>query len=163
MTANLNLSIAEIVYDIQNKTYLTGKSRADGSNHQQVAQMMANEDEENANQIMRSIHSALGEIRNALAEYTQSGDASVTNTWDDNLDNVLIRCELPSNYNPSTLTTVAGAIHQYVVARAVAEWFTITDKADAADYQTQARQSLSTIAEALSKRIRPTRKISSGV
>lgn len=63
LTVNITLKIDEIIYDIQNKTYLTGKSRHDGKNHEQVANMQANDDEENANQILRSISSAFNNLK----------------------------------------------------------------------------------------------------
>ena len=156
----LTIKINEIIYDIQNKTYLTGKSRADGANHQQVAQMMANEDEENANQIRRSIHTALGEIRTRLAEYHHTDISAVSNLYDDTEDTVTLQCAFPSNFNTAALAGIAATIHEYVVARAVADWFTITHKADAEDYRKTASLCLDTLAEAVSKRIRPTRKIS---
>ncbi len=156
----ITIDINEIIYDIQNKTYLTGKSRADGSNHQQVAQMMANEDEENANQIRRSIHTALGEIRTRLSEYHQTILDTVTNIYDDKESSVTLQCAFPSNFNQAALAGMAATIHEYVVARAVADWFTITHKSDADDYRKTASLCLDSLAEAVSKRVRPTRKIS---
>lgn len=156
----ITIDTNEIIYDIQNKTYLTGKSRADGTNHQQVAQMMANEDEENANQIRRSIHTALGEIRTRLAEYHQTTLETVTNLYDDKEETVTLQCAFPSNFNQAALAGVAATIHEYVVARAVADWFTITHKTDAEDYRKTAALCLDSLAEAVSKRVRPIRKIS---
>lgn len=160
MTTTLTIDINEIIYDVQNKTYLTGKSRATGTNHQQVAQMMANEDEENANQIRRSIHTAIGEIRTRLAEYHEISLNSATNLYDDKTDTVTLACTFPANFNSAALEGVLGAVHQYIVARAVAEWFTITDKSDAADYEKAATRALETLAEGVSKRRRPVRKVS---
>ncbi len=159
MSSIITIDLDEVIYDIQNKTYLTGKSRADGANYQQVAQMMANEDEENANQVRRSIHTALGEIHNALADYCRLGTDSVSNLYDEKTNSVTLICEMPSNFNQAALNGVALCIHQYVVARAVADWFTITHKADSGDYQAQATACLKTLAESLSKRNRPTRKV----
>ena len=51
-TISITLDLNEIIYDIQNKTYLTGRSRHGGTNHEQVANMQANGDEESANQIL---------------------------------------------------------------------------------------------------------------
>lgn len=43
-TITLTLYVSELVYDIQNKTYLTGRSRRTGTNHEEVANMQANDD-----------------------------------------------------------------------------------------------------------------------
>ena len=49
---------------------------------------------------------------------------------------------MPSNYNLSTIDTLAEAAHQYVVSMAVADWFTITNKGDAKEYSAMAESSL---------------------
>ena len=78
-TININLDIKEIVYDIQNKTFLTGKSRRDGANHEQVANMQANDDEENANQVLRSISMAFSNLKTKLGEYLDLARTTATN------------------------------------------------------------------------------------
>ena len=70
-TIILNLDLAEIVYDVQNKTYLTGKSRKEGANHEFVANMQANDDEENANQVLRSVSAAFSTLKTRLGEYLE--------------------------------------------------------------------------------------------
>ena len=52
-TIAITLYMSELIYDVQNKTYLTGRSRTNGTNHEEVANMQANDDDENANQILR--------------------------------------------------------------------------------------------------------------
>ena len=62
---------------------------------------------------------------------------------------------MPSNYNSSTVDTLAAAAHQYVVSMAVADWFTITHKTDAPEYSSLAEVSLRIISEAVNKRTAP--------
>ena len=79
-TININLDIKEIVYDIQNKTFLTGKSRRGSyANHEQVANMQANDDEENANQVLRSISMAFSNLKTKLGEYLDLARTTATN------------------------------------------------------------------------------------
>lgn len=158
MTIQLNLNVGEIIYDIQNKTYLTGKSRRDGNNHEIVAAMQANDDDENANQILRSITTAFGNLKTRLAEYL---DLTVTSAANDLVkagDTLVLALQMPSNYNRSTADTLAAAAHQYIVGIAVCDWFTITYKKDAPEYQTVANVSLGIISEAVNKRVRPQRR-----
>ena len=68
-TIMLTLYVSELVYDIQNKTYLTGRSRRTGANHEEVANMQANDDDENANQILRSIQNTFGTLKTKLTEW----------------------------------------------------------------------------------------------
>lgn len=78
-TITMTLFVSELVYDIQNKTYLTGRSRQTGTNHEEVANMQANDDDENASQILRSIQNAFGTLKTKLSEWLDEDGTSSTN------------------------------------------------------------------------------------
>lgn len=160
-TVTINLDISEIIYDIQNKTFLTGKSRSDGKNHEQVANMQANDDEENANQILRSISMAFSNLKTKLGEYLDLKLNSGTNELINGEDSLKLILQMPSNYNLSTCETIVAAAHQYIVSMAVRDWFVITHKVDSAEYSALADISLGIITEAVNKRKRPVRNIKS--
>lgn len=160
-TVTIQLDINEIVYDIQNKTYLTGKSRHDGNNHEQVANMQANDDEESANQILRSISTAYGNLKSHLGEYVSSTSQSGNNTLISRDETLQFTLQMPSNYNNATIDTIASAAHQYIVSSAVSEWFVITCKGDAPQYSALAASCIEIISEAINKRVRPTRTTAS--
>lgn len=157
-TIAIKLKIKEIIYDVQNKTYLTGKSRREGDNHEQVANMQANDDEENANQVLRSISSAFSTLKMKLGEYLNLDYTTADNKLIDDNTSLDLSLMMPSNYNTSTADTVAAAAHQYIVSMAVYDWFIITDKKDAAEYAVLAETCLRIISEAVSKRTRPIRE-----
>lgn len=157
----ITLYMSELLYDVQNKTYLTGKSRSTGSNHEEVANMQANEDEENQNQILRSIGNAFSLLRTKLSEYIDEQSTSSINgnnilTSDEKDLNVTL--VMPSNYNVASREAISTAMHQYIVNTAIGDWFTITNKSDASDYVTMSAANLEEIREAINKRFRPTRK-----
>ena len=158
----LTLHYSELVYDVQNKTYLTGKSRETGNNFESVANMQANDDDENMNQILRSIGNAISALKARLSEYIKvEGNLTTSNNElleivDD--ESLVLNLEMPSNYNQNTRDTIAAAAHQFIVNTAIGDWFAITNKADAADYFTQATANIVEIREAISKRTRPERK-----
>lgn len=156
-TISITLYMSELIYDVQNKTYLTGRSRNTGDNHEQVANMQANEDEENQNQIVRSIGNAYANLKTKLSEYIEDSGSTANNILLSASDNLQINLVMPSNFNPATNNTIGAALHQYIVNSAIGEWFTITNKADAADYLTLAAANLAEIREAINKRVRPTR------
>ena len=163
MQKTISISISEIVYDIQNKTYLTGKSHADGANHRQVAQMQANNDDDNLNQILRSIQMAVANIRQELGEWITANVADLSNKeLPDASKEITLTVELPSNFNQTMARPLTDSIHSYIVAFAVSEWFVITNKADAAQYTEIAAESLKMVARSLSQRVRPTQKIGTG-
>lgn len=154
---------SELIYDIQNKTFLTGRSRSTGANHEEVAHMQAGDDDEDINQILRSVGNALSALKTKLSEYINSNETTANDAQINKNSNITISLAMPSNYNSATVDTIAAAVHQYLVNSAVGEWFTITNKNDAGDYITMAAANLEQIREALNKRIRPTRTTISGV
>jgi len=156
VSLTITLYKSELIYDVENKTYLTGRSRLNGSNHEEVANMQASEDDENRNQILRSFTNALGALRTKLSEYLSLTATTSNDAMMDDDTNISLALSMPNNYNKNTVDTITAAAHQYFVNTAVADWFTITNKADAADYVAQAAANLETLREALNKRSRPT-------
>lgn len=156
-TITITEHISELVYDIQNKTYLTGRSRSDGTNHEFVANMQANDDDENANQILRSIGNAFSTLKAKLSDYIEESGTTANNTLINSTGNFVLTIKMPNNYNQSVNDSIAAAIHQYMVNIATGDWFAITNKADAGDYIKESEFNLNTIREAINKRVRPTR------
>lgn len=156
-TLDITLHMSELIYDVQNKTYLTGRSRQNGTNHEEVANMQANDDDENANQIVRSIGNAFANLKTKLSEYIDEVGTTANNVQIDATTNLSVSLKMPSNYNQGTRVTVSTAMHQYIVNSAIGDWFTITDKNDASDYVTLAAANLDELREAINKRVRPVR------
>lgn len=158
----IKLYLSLLYFDIKNKTYLTGRSRDTGENHEAVANMKANDDEEDASQIMQSVGNAVGVLKSKLSEYldetlTAADNIPLECPEIDSQEAVTICLKMPSNFNESVTDTIAKAAHQYVVNFAIGDWFTITNKADAQDYTTLAGAQLEIIREAINRRVRPVR------
>lgn len=151
--------MSELLYEVQNKTYLTGRSRQNGQNHEEVANMQANDDDENLNQLLRSIQNANATLKTKLAEYIVSSRSIGDNEMiSEGTEALMLTLTMPTNYNHATVDTITSQLHQYIVNVAVSDWFTITDKADAVDYVNLANQNLELVRESLNKRVRPTRR-----
>ena len=155
-TITITLHVSELMYDVQNKTYLTGRSRSTGSNYEEVANMQANDDDDNKFQILRSITNAFANLKTKLSEYLEETTTTASNLLKEN-DPITISMVVPSNYNQATNDSVAASAHKYLVNTAVGDWFVITNKNDAADYFTFAEKNLEEIREAVNKRVRPVR------
>ena len=153
----ITLYMSELIYDVQNKTYLTGRSRQTGTNHEEVANMQANDDDENANQIMRSIGNAFANLKTKLSEYINESGTSTNDKQLSSTGNLTLSLDMPPNYNNASNDTISTALHQYLVNCAIGDWFTITNKNDASDYITLAAANLEQLREAVNKRMRPTR------
>ena len=156
-TITITLHTSELVYDVQNKTYLTGRSRSDGENNEAVADMQATDDAENANQVMRSIGNAIGALKANLGEYVSDSGTTASDVLFGGKDKVTVTLSMPGNFNVAVRDSLAAAMHQFVVNIAVGDWFLITDKADAEGYMTLAAANLVQIKDALNKRVRPSR------
>lgn len=156
-TITITLYMSELIYDVYDKTYLTGRSRLDGTNHEKVANMQANDDDENSNQIVRSIGNAFANLKTKLSEYIEETGTTSDNKLLDKKSNLTLSLLMPSNFNQAVNDTISAALHQYLVHSAVAEWFTITNKGDAEDYVNLAVANLTELREAINKRMRPMR------
>lgn len=156
-TLTVTLYLSELLYDVQNKTYLTGRSRQTGNNHEEVAHMQANEDEENENQILRSLGNAFANLKTKLSEYIEESGTTASNKLLSKNGTIQLALVMPSNFNQATSETISAALHQYLVNTAIGDWFTITNKNDATDYVTLAAANLEELREAVNKRVRPTR------
>lgn len=155
---NIKLNISEIIYDVQNKTYLTGKALGNGENHSHVAGIQANDDEEDSSQVLRSVTMALSVLRNKLSEYITDEKSSSENNLVEATTPFTITLSMPSNFNSAVTQTLCDAAHQFVVATAVADWLAITAKGETADYTAVADSALKVLDEALNKRSRPLRQ-----
>lgn len=152
----IRLHVSEIVYEVRNKTWLAGRSTLNGNNHEHVAHMQASDDEEDENQMTRSIINAMSVLKTAVGEYVlpDSQDQSA-NVLDKHAtyDFVL---KMPNNYNESLRETLSAAMHQYAVNICVRDWYMLTNKEDAQAYDNMATSQLGIIKEALTRRVRPT-------
>ena len=158
-TETITLYVSEMLYEVQNNSFLTGKSRKAGENHEQVANIQASDDDEDKNKILRSIQVAASELRNVMSEYLTGTSTTDNNILldDSKTKTIVYTLSMPSNYNQATVEAITQASHDYIVNRAVSAWLLITDKSDAQDYLAKAKANAAAITMALSKRVCPSR------
>lgn len=161
-TVTVTQQVKELVYDIQNKSYLTGQAReADGgTNYEAASNMQASNDDENSYQIRRSLATAFAALKSLLGQYLVENATTSDNLINSAIDNdgaLILAFELPSNYNNASVDSLGNGIHSYLVDMALSDWFAITNKNDAADYIAHAQVSLENVKRALYKRSRPER------
>ncbi len=161
-TLTVTQQVKELIYDIQNKSYLTGQAReADGkTNYEAASNMQASDDTENSYQIRRSLANAFSSLKSLLGEYLNEDKTTSDNLINSEIDGdgeLKLAFQLPSNYNNASSDSLGNGIHSYLVDMALAEWFTITNKPDADTYISHSTVSLETVKRALYKRSRPER------
>lgn len=151
------IDIKELLYDIMNETYLRGRTIQNGENHKEVASMYASKDDENLDKLLRSIKKGFAEVKTELAEYLDEDGTTTDNSRYDGESDLELNLTMPSNFNEAATTGVGEAIHDYLKNTAIAEWYMVTNKADAEQYVALAQKSLVSIQQAVSKRSRPKR------
>lgn len=163
-TLSVTLEVKELMFDIMNKAHLTGQAREDegAKGYAAASDMQASADEDNVYQLRRSLANSFSALKCLLGEYLSEEKDSSTNLIQEAIDNdgqLIMEFHLPSNYNKASADSLGNGIHAYLVDTALAEWFTITNKADAQDYTTHAAFALETVKRAMYKRSRPVRPI----
>lgn len=153
----ITLYVSEIVYEIKNRTHITGRMyrEADAIT---AANKQVTDEETCMNQIMRSVGDACGTLRHTLSEYMTEGAAEADDIQTDSesktLDFVL---SMPSNFNKALTESISACMHRYIVDEAITLWFGMTGKEDAAQYATYAAADLEALRLALNGRVRPNR------
>lgn len=155
---NITIIMDELLYDIMNETYLRGNAIQSADNYKEVAKMYATMDEENHDKIMRSINKGYSDIKLELAEYLIESVANVDNRLIADNGVVEFKLAMPFNFNESATVAISEAIHDYIKNIAVAEWYLVVNKEEAADYLTIASASLVKLQQSLCKRSRPMRR-----
>lgn len=160
-TIIVTLESKEIKFDVMNKSHITGQARnAQGKNYRETAYMQASEDDEHAYQILRAISNAFSHLKVELGEYLHEDGSTSNNRINravEDGEKLQLTFLLPSNFNNSACDSLGGMLHEYIVDRALSEWFVITNKEDAQDYANLAADALDRAKQALYKRERPTR------
>lgn len=157
-TLTITLYMSEMLYDFKNKAFLTGRSRkADGKDAEFASNMQASDDDTDQNQALRSIQNAYGQLLVELSEgFINVADSTDSNELLDNAD-ITITMTMPSNYNFGIRNAVTAAIHDYIINKALMDWFLIVNKEDAKDYSDLAAISLQNLHNAFNRRERPSR------
>ena len=155
----VTIKISWLLYDIMNETFLRGRTIQNKDNHKEVASMFASEDEENREKILRSIKKAFAEVKTELAEYLNENGTTTDNSHYDGTTDLVLNLTMPSNFNEAATAGVGEAVHDYLKNMAIAEWYLVTNKADADQYVALANKSMANIQQSVSKRSRPTKPI----
>jgi hypothetical protein len=160
-TLTVTQQVKELIYDIQNKAYLTGQAReAGGTSYTAASNMQASDDDENSYQIRRSLANAFSSLKSLLGEYLSEDNSTSNNLINSEIDNdgkLVLAFELPSNYNNASADSLGNGIHAYLVDMSLGDWFAITNKEDADTYISHSAVSLEIVKRALYKRSRPER------
>lgn len=153
----LTVNRQELMYGIMNETYLRGRTIQNDQNFKEVASMFASEDEENYEKILRSIQEGVANLKVQLGEYLSETDLTSDSSIKDEDSDIVINLTLPSNFNPAAAAGLAESANSYLQNKAIADWYQVTNAADAAKYLELMGTGLNNLLLSVSKRSRPTR------
>lgn len=146
-----------LLYDIMNETFLRGRTLQNKENHKEVANMFASEDEENREKILRSIKRAFAEVKTELGEYLDENKTAANNGHIGDEASFVLNLKMPTNFNEAATEGVTEAVHAYIANSAIADWYMVTNQADAEQYYALANKGMGLLRQAISKRQRPRR------
>lgn len=157
----VTLETKELKYDVMNRSHLSGEVRgADGKDYRRAAYMQTSGGDMSAYRIMRSICNASAHLKVELSEYLQEEKTTSNNRIARVVEEdgqIKLTLLMPSNFDNSACDGLGKTLHEYIVCRALSDWFLITDKEDAQDYIGLAAEALNGVRQALYKRVRPER------
>lgn len=176
-TLTIHIYLTELIHEIAKTSWQIGRSRK-GMQQVSHAEDIQDIDEE---RILRSIQTALKDVRISLAEYivegattadnillsatrkAVAGENAITMTWgsgvteqeEDNVITFVLR--VPSNYANGQADSLATSTHSYIVNYSLSEWLLQTDPAEAGNYKQMAAEALQQLYAASFARIQPRR------
>ncbi len=159
-TITITLEVSEMLLDIRNKAYLTGRTREaeDTKAYESASNMQASEDSEDMEQLLRSISTHFAVLKRELAECLDLKGTSASNGIIESTNSLSLGLNMPSNFNLSVVDSIAQNSHAYIVSMSLADWFAITSKSDQQIYLQQAAMNLDNLKRAVRKRQRPQRE-----
>lgn len=160
---NIALNLGELLFDIKDRAHKFGKSReSEGQTpFEASSNMQGSFDDEDSDMVYRSVLSAFGELRREVSEYITiteaDGHGNVINPANMEDMDLQLLLQLPDNFNDAALDDVAYQGHQFVVNRALFDWFTITAPGSAELYMSLSARNMDGVKRALCKRVKPQR------
>ena len=153
--------VRELLFDIQNKAYIIGQSKLSdsGKTAETVYNIQESDDIDDNYQVKRSLTSAYSTLLSALSEYLSSNNTKADDIIKPEIEKygtLIINLSLPDNFDNTSLDSLNDSIHDYLVAKSLGDWFTMTNnKEDAEVYLAQSAVYLTKILNAVFKRKRP--------
>ena len=158
----VHIDVKTALYDVRNKAYITGNSRmaSGATNYEAGSKMQASEDNEEDDQLKRSMTTYFTGLKSKLGEYLDEETTTTNNLVTDLIEDedvLTLAFRLPTNYNNASADALGAGIHAYLVDMILADWFNITNPQDVKSYTDHAVMMLDDVKAALYKRSRPTR------
>lgn len=155
----ITLKKNEILYDIENTTYLVGNSRSTGENFEQVSNMQNSGEGEDRNFVLRSIETAYAEVKRILSRYINEDMAAANNALMLATGDFVLSLNVVDVFNESATESLKGAAHEYIIASALMDWFANVKPDEMTIYQTRKQEAAVNLLASLYRKKAPTRPV----
>lgn len=139
-TAKLVFRRAELLYDVENYSFVEGDIMQTGDEHARH-QVLDIGEGGNADRVARVLDLAYVECVEMLYPYTKEEVREVQEVLDDVLtypEEYVIGLRLPAGFSFSTLRLLKELVHEYLVCRVLADWMSITNPGSRANWEEKA-------------------------
>ena len=107
---------------------------------------------------MRSIQNAYSQLLVELSESVSTSDGTTaSNELIDGNTNIIISLSLPSNYPLALKDAITSSIHDYIINKAMMDWFVITNPNESKTYAELSVAAIKNLHETFNRRERPSR------
>ena len=155
----ITVYMSELIYDFKNKAFLTGRSRSAADMDAEAASNIhASDDDEVKNQALRSIQNAYSQLLVEFSESVKTGNGTTaSNELISDDTNIFINLSLPSNYPLALKDALTSSIHDYIINKALMDWFIITNPNESKTYSELSVIAIKNLHEIFNRRERPSR------
>ena len=123
-----------------------------------ASNIQASDDDEDKNQALRSIQNAYSQLLVELSESVGTGSGTTASNELINGDkNITINLSLPSNYPLALKDALTSSIHDYIINKALMDWFIITNPNESKTYSELSVVAIKNLHETINRRERPSR------
>lgn len=158
-TITITLKKDELLYDIENTSYLVGNSRSTGDNFEQVSNIQNSGEGEDRNFILRSIETAYNEVKQNLSRYIDEEKDASNNALMDATGDFVISLSVVDMFNEASTDILKSSAHEFIISSALLDWFANVKPDEMVVYQTRKLEANRSMLSALYRKkapIRPT-------
>ena len=158
-TITITLKKDELLYDIENTSYLVGNSRSTGENFEQVSNIQNSGEGEDRNFTLRSIETAYNEVKRNLLRYIDEEKDASNNALMDDTGDFVISLSVVDMFNEASTDTLKSSAHEFIISSALLDWFANVKPDEMVVYQNRKLEANRSMLSALYRKnapIRPT-------
>lgn len=159
-TITITIAKDELLYDIENTSYLVGNNRSTGDNFEQVSNIQNSGEGEDRNFILRSVENAFNEVKRNLSRYIDETKIAANNDLMEATGDFVLTLKVVDMFNEASTDTLKSAAHEFIVSSALMDWFANVKQDEMAIYQNRRVEANVSMLSALYRKKAPARPTS---